>query len=106
MPVEKSKIFGIRFTPEEYALVIQRAASSGLKPSEYIRRCVFARATPDKSERKALADLTSLHALLRKQGGLLKHTATETPGNVQPAINAVEEAAKAITAYITANFSD
>lgn len=82
--------YPVRFSPEEYAAVQEKAADTGLSLAAFIRRCALGRQTRSKIEGQIINEL-------RKLGGLQKHLFTESGGT-----NSAEYAAilREITAAI------
>lgn len=67
------KAYPVRFTPEQYEAVTEKANDCGLSLAEYIRRCALGRQTRSKIDSQIINEL-------RKLGGLQKHLFNEEGG--------------------------
>lgn len=102
---ELSETITIRCTPEWKAEQVLKAGLAGMLISEYGRRCMDGRRTPDRSWVAFVAEAKKLCLELRHQGGLLKSVYDHPSSNRQQTWDAVEQlmgSAKAIWERVAA----
>ena len=77
----------IRMSPDEHSAIADKADKCRLSVSEFLRRCALGRAVSSRSDQEALSEL-------RRQGGLIKHLASNDRQNAyeyRVALNLIQE---------------
>lgn len=88
---ELSETVTIRCTPEWKDEQVRKADLAGMGVSEYGRRCMDGRRTPDRSWIAFMAEAKAMCLELRHQGGLLKHVYDHPNSDRQQTWDAVEQ---------------
>lgn len=69
---KKTKMVGVRATPEEMDMLNARAAAFGISVAELCRQSVFGKTPQSKTDQVAVAELAVTRKEMGREGGLLK----------------------------------